>query len=148
MNEFDQFVKHGLKAKYYIRYADDFVLLSESKELLEKQVGPIRQFLQKELHLELHPDKIFIKTLASGVDFLGWVNFPDHRVLRTRTKQRMIKRVRENPASETLQSYLGLLRHGNTHKIRLEVIKKHLLFKESPNPAHAHLLSSSIISEF
>jgi len=130
MNEFDQFVKHRLKAKYYIRYADDFVLLSESKELLEKQVGPIRQFLQKELHLELHPDKIFIKTLASGVDFLGWVHFPDHRVLRTRTKQRMIKRVRENPNSQTMQSYLGLLRHGNTQKIRSLAEKEYLLFQE------------------
>jgi hypothetical protein len=123
-------------------------LFSEHKEFLQKQIDPIKRFLKENLALELHPDKIFIKTLASGVDFLGWVNFPDHRVLRTRTKQRMIKRVRENPASETLQSYLGLLRHGNTHKIRLEVVKEHLLFKESPNPAHTHLLSSSIISEF
>lgn len=41
MNEFDQFVKHNLKAKYYIRYADDFVLLSESKEWLQKQIDPI-----------------------------------------------------------------------------------------------------------
>lgn len=78
----------------------------------------------------MHPDKVFIKTLASGVDFLGWVNFPDHRILRTRTKQRMIKRVRENPAPETLQSYLGLLRHGNTQKIRSIVEKEYLFFQE------------------
>ena len=148
MNEFDQFVKHNLKAKYYIRYADDFVLLSESKEWLQKQIDLIHQFLKEKLALELHPDKVFVQTLASGVDFLGWVNFPDHRILRTRTKRRMIKRVRENPASETLQSYLGLLRHGNTHKIRSEVVKEHLLYKESSNPAHTHLLSSFIVSEF
>ena len=145
MNEFDQFVKHDLKAKYYIRYADDFVLLSESKEWLQKQIDPIQQFLKEKLALELHPDKVFIKTLASGVDFLGWVNFPDHRILRTRTKQRMIKRMRENLAPETLQSYLGLLRHGNTQKIRSEVVKEHLLSKENIDHAHTHLLSSLIV---
>lgn len=56
MNEFDQFVKHDLKAKYYIRYADDFVLLSESKERLQKRIDPIQQFLKEKLALELHPD--------------------------------------------------------------------------------------------
>lgn len=130
MDEFDQFVKHRLKTKYYIRYADDFVLFSENRKFLQGQVSPIRQFLKEKLSLELHPNKIFIKTLASGVDFLGWVHFPDHRILRTRTKQRMIKRVRENPTSETLQSYFGLLRHGNTNKIHSEVVKEYLLSAE------------------
>ena len=46
MNEFDQFVKHNLKVKYYIRYADDFVLISENKEWLEKQIKPIQNFLK------------------------------------------------------------------------------------------------------
>lgn len=71
MNEFDQFVKHKLKAKYYIRYADDFVLLSQDRNWLEEQILPIRNFLDKKLCLTLHPDKLFIKTLGSGIDFLG-----------------------------------------------------------------------------
>lgn len=121
MNEFDQFVKHEFKAKYYIRYADDFVLLSENRGLLQKQVSPIRQFLKENLSLELHPDKIFIKTLASGVDFLGWVHFPDHRVLRTTTKRRMFKRLKMKRSDETLNSYLGLIKHGNTNKLRKKI---------------------------
>lgn len=131
MNEFDQFVKHKLKAKYYIRYADDFVLFSKDKKWLQEQIDPIRRFLKEKLALELHPDKIFIKTLASGIDFLGWVHFLDHRILRTRTKQRMMKRVRENSTQQTLQSYLGLLRHGNTEKIRSQVLKEYLLHQKS-----------------
>ncbi len=71
MNEFDQFVKHKLKARYYIRYADDFVVFSRDKRWLERVLPRIRDFLRGELQLELHPDKISIKTLASGVDFLG-----------------------------------------------------------------------------
>lgn len=127
MNEFDQFIKHKIEARYYLRYADDFVLLSKDRKWLQEQIEPIRRFLRENLALELHPDKIFIKTLASGVDFLGWVHFSDHRILRTRTKQRMIKRVRKNPTSETMQSYLGLLRHGNTDKIRSGVLREYLL---------------------
>lgn len=118
MNEMDQFIKHQLKVKHYIRYADDFALFSENREWLVEQVVKIREFLKDRLALSLHPKKVFIKTLASGVDFLGWVHFPDHRVLRTTTKKRMFKRMQADPSEETRQSYLGMLKHGNTHKIR------------------------------
>ena len=118
MNEFDQFVKHKLKAKYYIRYADDFVIFSQDKQRLEDLIPKIRSFLDEKLKLELHPDKVFIKTISSGFDFLGCVHFPDHRVLRTATKRRMVRRIRKNPSNETRQSYLGMLSHGNTYKIK------------------------------
>ena len=122
MNEFDQFVKHRLKAKYYIRYADDFVLLSEDRAVLERTLPLIDDFLRERLKLALHPDKVFIKTLASGVDFLGWVHFSDHRVLRTSTKRRMMRRVREKAGKEEIvQSYLGLLGHGNAQKLRRDI---------------------------
>ena len=117
MNEFDQFVKHKLKAKYYIRYADDFVILSSDHGELENLILSIRTFLSERLKLELHPQKVFIKTLASGVDFLGWAHFPDHRILRTATKRRMIRRLKKNQSQETRNSYLGLLSCGNTKKI-------------------------------
>jgi RNA-directed DNA polymerase len=121
MNKFDQFAKHKLKAKFYIRYADDFVIFSEDKKQLKNQIPIIRQFLQNELKLELHPDKVFIKTVASGVDFLGWINFSDHRVLRTATKRRMMKKIENNPMPETVSSYLGMLRHGNGKKLKMEI---------------------------
>lgn len=123
MNKFDQFVKHKLKAKYYVRYADDFVILSDNQKELENLIPSIRYFLSDKLKLELHPQKVSIKTLASGVDFLGWVNFPDHRVLRTTTKRRMIKKLLSPQSNETLQSYLGLLTHGNTHKLREKILR-------------------------
>lgn len=70
MNKFDQFVKHKLKARHYIRYADDFVILPQDKKWLECLLPQIIFFLQNRLKLILHPDKTFIKTLVSGVDFL------------------------------------------------------------------------------
>ena len=118
LNELDQFVKHKLKVKYYIRYADDFVILSEDKKYLESLILEINNFLEKSLKLQMHPDKIFIKTLSSGVDFLGWINFSDHKVLRTKTKNRMFKKIKNNPSFETLNSYLGLIKRGNTKTIQ------------------------------
>jgi retron-type reverse transcriptase len=118
MNKFDQYVKRKLKVKYYIRYADDFVILSEDKNELLLNLSYMRDYLKNELKLEMHPNKVFIKTLVSGVDFLGWVSFPKHRVLRTGTKRRMLKKMKKDPRRETVQSYLGLLRHGDTYKIQ------------------------------
>ena len=118
MNEFDQFVKHALKVSYYIRYADDFVILSEDRILLERHLASIRDFLRQKLKLELHPNKVFIRTFSSGIDFLGWVHFPDHRVLRTTTKRRMFRRLKSAAdKAETVQSYVGLMSHGNTEKL-------------------------------
>lgn len=118
MNEFDQYVKHILKQKYYIRYADDFVLLSHSKDDLYELLVNVDEYLQAELKLSLHPNKVFLTTLASGVDFLGWVHFPDHRVLRTVTKRRAVQGLKsENEARRN--SYVGLLKHGNTHKLKI-----------------------------
>lgn len=119
MNEFDQYMKHTLKIKYYIRYADDFVILSDKKEELKSTLVLIDVFIKKKLALSLHPDKVFIKTFASGVDFLGWVHFPKHRVLRTATKRRMLRNIKSKEGKkETIQSYLGMLNHGDTFKLR------------------------------
>lgn len=122
LNELDQFVKHHLRVKYYLRYADDFVILSRGKDELELRLRDIERFVIDDLHLILHPDKIELRTIASGVDFLGWIHFPDHRVLRCVTKRRMLERLNIQPSQEVLASYLGLLRHGNTNKLRQQII--------------------------
>lgn len=121
MNEFDQFMKHEEKVKYYIRYADDFVIMNDDKRYLEQVLPRIDKFLKEKLQLLLHPNKVSISTLASGVDFLGWVNFPDHKVLRTVTKKRMMARMKDDPRPETAASYMGILKHGNTHKVKQEI---------------------------
>jgi len=122
MNEFDQFVKHKLKAKHYIRYADDFVFLSQDKEWLEALIPQVAEFLEVKLALSLHPDKVYVKSFASGVDFLGWVHFPDHSVLRTTAKRKMFRELEvKKHKDETVQSYLGLLSHGNARKLQVEV---------------------------
>ncbi len=127
MNEFDQYMKRVLKAKYYIRYADDFVILSYDKKELEQVLEKISIFLQEDLKLQLHPDKVYIKTVASGIDILGWVHFADHRVLRTTTKKRMFRRLQERKGTEgeeaTKESYTGMLGWGNGRKLMQKIDK-------------------------
>ena len=118
MNEFDQFAKHKLKAKYYVRYADDFVILNRSRAALEQLLSRAKGFLVLRLNLQLHPGKVSIHTFASGVDFLGWVHFPDHRVLRNATKRRMFWKIAEGNRKVVTKSYLGLLSHGNARKLQ------------------------------
>lgn len=128
MNEFDQFMKRELKVHFYIRYADDFVILHQDRQYLENLVPKISDYLNMQLKLTLHPKKLFIKPIASGIDFLGWVHFPYHRVLRTTTKRRMFRNLKHKRTKESIASYLGLLKHGNTYKLtktihELELVK-------------------------
>lgn len=122
MNEFDQFVKHKLRVKYYIRYADDFVFLYTDKQYLESIIPEIQDHLFTHLKLTLHPKKISIQTLASGVDYLRWVHFPTHRVIRTVTKRRMFRNIKmKDGDGATVQSCLGLLSHRDAHKLQQQV---------------------------
>ncbi len=118
MHEFDMYMKQGLKVKYYIRYADDFVIFSDNKVYLESVLVSIEKFLDEKLKLRLHHNKVSITTFASGVDFLGWVHFPYHRQLRNTTKRKVIRNMKGYPKPETVSSYRGLLSHGNTYKIQ------------------------------
>ena len=131
MNIFDQWVKHVLKQKYYIRYADDFVFLSQDKNELHSLIQPISHFLCDRLHLELHPSKVTLESVFSGIDFLGWVRFPHHTILRRKTKERMFRKFVDNPKDEVFISYLGLLSHGDTYNVEQELRNMHWLLSEA-----------------
>ncbi len=84
LNELDYFVKHKLRAKYYIRYVDDFVILHKSKKQLQKWKQEMNLFLKQKLKLELHKDKSKIINLSRGIDFVGFRNFYHYKLLRKR----------------------------------------------------------------
>lgn len=135
MNEFDQFVKHVLKEKYYIRYSDDFVILHQDKNHLINIIQFIKYFLKNNLKLTLHPDKVIIRKISQGVDFLGYVALPYYRAIRSKTKKRVLKKITNNKErlvqklitegffNQSLQSYLGILKHCRGHKVRKEIEK-------------------------
>lgn len=86
LNELDYFVKHNLRAKYYIRYVDDFAILHSSKERLEIWKNEINNFLNEKLKIELHKGKSRIIHLSRGIDFVGFRNFYHFKLLREREK--------------------------------------------------------------
>ncbi len=131
LDELDQYIKHVLKVKYYIRYCDDFVILSRDQDYLERTKEQVRDFLAKNLKLALHKDKVEIRKLGQGVDFLGYITVPHFRVLRAKTKKRVLKRVTE----KNLPSYLGVLKHCNGYELEQKVRKivaDQVLKKEDP----------------
>jgi retron-type reverse transcriptase len=140
MNPLDQYMKHVLKTEYYIRYADDFVVLSQDKKYLENLIPVIKVFLEKELKLTLHPNKVEIRNYYLGVDFLGYIIFPNFVIPRTKTKRRMFRKIYKQIAvyrkgqqtyeslNQTIQSYLGYLSHANTYKLSQD-LKNQILFQ-------------------
>lgn len=125
MHELDWFVKHQLHEKYYLRYCDDFIVVSQNQEHLLALVNPIQTFLENELNLELHPNKVTIRSWIQGVDFLGYVLKPHCTLLRTKTKERVLKKVNISNSA----SYLGLCSHADTYELQQQIETK--LYLES-----------------
>lgn len=121
MNELDQFVKQELKVKYYIRYADDFLFISENKNQLKSYINPLTEFLSGSLKLEMHPKKTIFRRLEWGIDFLGYIVLPHYILPKTKTKKRVFIKLKQKIGSEnfnqSLQSYLGYLGHANSYKL-------------------------------
>jgi retron-type reverse transcriptase len=113
LHELDWFMKQTLGIKHYLRYCDDFVVVSANKLYLQSLIDPIRSFLKYELRLDLHPAKVSIRPWSQGVDFLGHVLLPHATMLRTKTKSRMLARVTE----QNLSSYLGICSHVQAYRV-------------------------------
>jgi retron-type reverse transcriptase len=129
LNELDQYVKHKLKAKYYIRYVDDFIILHRSKNALVQYQEEIRNKLL-ELRLELHPNKCKIAPLNRGVGFLGFRVFEYHKLVRSRNKRKIERRLTEllheykqnsidvYRVLESMNGWCAYALQGNTYKLR------------------------------
>ena len=139
MNEFDQFVKHELRVKQYMRYTDDFVIVSEDERYLQSLMPKISDFLHDRLALSLHPNKVSIRKYRQGIDFLGYVSLPNHIATRTKTKRRIDRKLHDRVSgfkSETtteeslfasLNSYLGVFSHADAYE-NAEELKSNFWF--------------------
>ncbi len=135
LNELDKFVKHKLRAKYYIRYVDDFVILHRSKEQLEKWKNKIDIFLKEKLDLKLHPNKSQILKLEKGIKFLGFRIFNYHKLLRKSNMKHFERKLNHmkimleedllnrEEIVEKLEGWLAYAVKGNTHKYRKYIVQ-------------------------
>ncbi|WP_235437017.1 RNA-directed DNA polymerase [Pseudomonas fluorescens] len=138
LDALDQFAKHQLKAKHYIRYVDDFVFLHESPQQLNEWLAQVEAFLPS-LGARLNPSKTILQPIDRGVDFVGHVIKPWRRTTRKRSLAQALKRTAAAPAEdlrETANSYFGLLgQASHSHKDRAALANVVLLRGNSVNSA-------------
>ncbi|MAG20028.1 hypothetical protein CL618_01180 [archaeon] len=136
LNELDYFIKHKLKAKFYIRYVDDFVILHPDKNTLKEYKIAINSFLNNKLQLQLHPTKSKIQPLNKGTIFLGYKIFYHHKLLRKSNLRNFYKKFNENlklfqkriitkkELKRNLNGWFGYSLHANTYKLRNKILKQ------------------------
>ncbi len=133
LSELDYFVKHKLRAKYYLRYVDDFIILHQNRTQLCEWKERIDAFLRESLKIELHPDKTKIIPLEEGVPLLGFRCFFHFRILKKSNVRRVFSRLAlfraKYAAGEMEQSRISLSNSGwqgyammgNTYNLRQQV---------------------------
>jgi RNA-directed DNA polymerase len=141
MNLFDHFIKYDLKIRFYGRYVDDFIIVHPDKEYLKSVIPKIKNFLEKELQLTLHPNKIYLQHYTKGVKYLGAVIKPYRTYIANRTKGNLYHAIRKQnliarghkPTEEekgkflsSMNSYLGIMKHYKTYRLRQRIIIKNL----------------------
>jgi hypothetical protein len=152
MNALDQYVKHVLKCRFYVRYVDDFILLSESTTELQNWLEAIELFLFNDLELSINQQATKIDRISNGVDFVGFIIRPFYTLCRRRVIgncKRALKKYRdllvideENATGykydytcldkllSTMNSYLGHFKHAKTRKVVLNIIRQYPFVKE------------------
>jgi len=133
LNELDQYIKHSLGVRFYLRYVDDFVILSNDKQRLESLRSNIDCFLKDHLKLTLHPDKTKIIRLCSGVQLLGFRVFYYYKILKKSNLRRIMMKVRKykegladgslthEHVHLSLAGWRGYAMMGNTYNLRREI---------------------------
>lgn len=137
LNELDQFIKHRLKAKYYLRYVDDLVLLSHDISRLKIWRDEIDKFLREKLKLKLHPRKEILQNINKGINFVGFVVKPDYTLMRRRIVKNLkgklwkfnqnLEEFTEQEIKQVLSmvnSYYGQFRHAKTFGLRQKLWQK------------------------
>jgi len=115
LNALDQFIKHKIGCRHYIRYVDDFILLHRDPHWLNAALKGINAFVRERLNVRLNTSKTILQPVDRGVDFVGSVIRPWSRRTRKRTKNEALHRIACLPADrvwQTANSYFGLLRQS------------------------------------
>lgn len=124
----DNFCKHELRIRDYIRYCDDFLLFGDDKAYLHDCRKRIEDFIGK---YELTYSKADVFSVKQGIDFCGYRHFDNYILLRKSTAKKEIKRLKELPGEfesglitkdkmrSTIDSMIGWQKHANTHNLQI-----------------------------
>ena len=111
---FDHWVKEVVGAKYYFRYCDDMVFLAATKGELHGLLVQINDYFENELNLTVKQNYQVFPVESRGIDFIGYVAFHTHVLLRKSIKKNFAKK-RKSAASVT--SYMGWAKHCNSKNL-------------------------------
>ncbi|GMX59005.1 MAG: RNA-directed DNA polymerase [Candidatus Microsyncoccus archaeolyticus] len=131
LNELDQFVKHNLKQKRFIRYMDDFLILGKEKRKMHFLKEKIRGFLKNNLKLKLNPKKANVAPLFKGIEFLGYVLFRNYILLRKSTIKRLLKKIKKElifSSKNHINAWFSYFKHANSFRITKAFLNKLYLY--------------------
>lgn len=144
LDPLDQFCKRVLGIKRYIRYMDDIIILDNDKERLKGYGRRMTQFLEERLHLNFN-NKTALRPVRVGCEFVGFVIYNDHVILRKSTTLRMKRTLRKTrqdyhdnlitfkEANATMQSYLAMLSHVDCKKFKEKLLDEFVLTHADDN---------------
>ena len=129
LNELDQYIKHELKIKYYIRYMDDFIILTDTKEEARKYYNKIKEFLRNNLKLKLNSKSRYYPS-KQGINFCGYIIHEDYVLVRKRSKKKFKKKIKKwneeykegtldkNKALLSINTWLGHISHADSYNLK------------------------------
>ncbi|MDO4650192.1 MAG: RNA-directed DNA polymerase [Eubacteriales bacterium] len=143
LDTLDQFCKRVLRIRYYIRYMDDIIILSNSKKELHLWKDEIQKFLEEKLELSLN-QKTCIRPVSQGIEFVGYRIWPYYTTLRKSTTLQIKRDMRHKAeeyrtgkvplkeVTESLKGRLGMLKHCDCKAFKTELISSIKLMRGTP----------------
>lgn len=138
LNELDQYCKRTLSIKYYVRYMDDIIILSDDKKNLHEYKELIQTYLEEKLKLKLNK-KTAIRPISLGIEFVGYRLWSTHVEIRKSTSLKMKRRLKYvknqydknqisfSKVNSTVQSYMGIMKHCNSHSMQVKIFNSFIL---------------------
>lgn len=128
---FDHWAKEELKCKFYYRYADDIVILSDSKQFLRNVLLAIKLYLKYVLKLKLKQNYQIFPVESRGIDFVGYKFYHTHILLRKSIKIKVFKliqkykngKITKNDLKQRMQAYFGWLKFCNSKNLLQKINK-------------------------
>jgi len=124
LSYFDHWIKEDKAVKYYFRYADDVVILSNSKQELHLILHDIKNYLSEKLKIQVKGNYQVFPIASRGIDFVGYKIYHTHILLRKSIKKRFARMLKANNNTASIASYMGWTKHCDS---------KHLIKKLLPN---------------
>lgn len=135
---FDHWLKETKRIKYYFRYADDIVVLSDNKEYLHQLLAEISEYLDKKLKLTVKRNYQVFPVAARGIDFVGYVFYHTHILLRKTIKQNFARMMAKRPRWVSIASYYGWAKHCNSKHL-LKTLLHETIQTNGDNPDNKKL---------